>query len=379
VRDERLRIITNDDIRDRISMPDALQAYDTVLREYYAGNAVARPRIDVWSPTSNPEQFYQWGTMEGLSRHFGVFVTRMKSDIAYFGQKPDGTRTQEKFNTRPGLYCGLLWVFDIHTGTPLAIIQDGYLQHLRSGAKAGLAARATARPDAGVVGMLGSGGMARSHLRAFAAVRSIKQVRVYSPTRANREAYAREMEAELRLPVEPVDAPQAAVQDAQLIACCTSAIEPVLHGAWIPEGAFISVVKGSTELDAAAWERVGAVLSFARPGDEEEHRPSRGAVDGLSGHHRAYVAGQPEEYAAFPVERMTGHSRRPPLRYFKEILADAARGREDDREIIVFGGGRDAVQGLQFAAVAGLAWRLAEQRDLGHVLPDEWFLETERN
>lgn len=46
-----------------------------------------------------------------------------------------------------------------------------------------------ARPDAEVVGMLGSGGMAETHMRSFMAVRNIRKLQIYSPTRANREAF----------------------------------------------------------------------------------------------------------------------------------------------------------------------------------------------
>ncbi len=52
---------------------------------------------------------------------------------------------------------------------------------MRVGALYGLGAKYLAKKDASVMGMIGSGGMARSHLRAFAAVRKIRKVKVYSP------------------------------------------------------------------------------------------------------------------------------------------------------------------------------------------------------
>ena len=379
-----MRIISNEELRPIVGIGDVLQAYEAVLREYYQGNATARPRIDVIAPTSTPGHFYQWGTMEGLSRHFGIFVTRMKSDVAYFVEKADGSRTQEKFNTRPGLYCGLLWVFSIETGTPLAIIQDGYVQHLRVAATAGLAARECALPGAGVVGMLGSGGMARSHLRAFAAVRPIRMVRVYSPTKANREAFAREMQADLEIPVEPVDSPEAAVRQAQIIACCTSAIEPVLRGPWIPDGAFISIVKGHIELDQRAWQRVDRVVQFTRGGESGGSAgpagpPRQGRSGVLSGPFPSYVAGSTEDFAAIPeAQEEQPAPVRPPSVSFQDVLEGNVLARSNEREVISMSGSGGG-QGLQFAAVAGLVCRLAEQHDLGHRVPTEWFLQTERN
>lgn len=375
-----MRLLSNDDLRPHLGLTAVMAAYETVLREYYAGRAVARPRIDVWSPTSRPDHFYQWGTMEGLSRQFGVFVTRMKSDIAYFETKADGTRTQEKFNTRPGLYCGLMWVFSIETGTPLAILQDGYVQHLRVAAKAGLAAREAALPGPVVIALLGSGGMARSHLQAFAAVRPIRAVRVYSPTRANRERFATEMSTALGLDVQAVDRAETAVRGAQVVACCTSAIEPILRGDWLADGAFVSTVKGHAELDDTAWSRTAHVIDFGK-GDAQDVRakalPQEG-VGSLSGKFQAYAAGPPGDFGLLPRGRNSAKELQRPRVFFQDILAGRAAGRTDACQIIGMGGG-ESLQGLQFAAVAGLVCQLAEERDLGRILPDEWFLQSERN
>ena len=58
-----------------------------------------------------------------------------------------------------------------------------------------------AREDACDVGIFGSGGMARSYLEAFYEVRKLRRVRVYSPTQANREKFAREMTGKLDIEV----------------------------------------------------------------------------------------------------------------------------------------------------------------------------------
>jgi ornithine cyclodeaminase/alanine dehydrogenase-like protein (mu-crystallin family) len=43
-----------------------------------------------------------------------------------------------------------------------------------------------AREDARAVGMIGSGGMARSHAESFLLARKIERIQVYSPTKAHR-------------------------------------------------------------------------------------------------------------------------------------------------------------------------------------------------
>ena len=139
-----------------------------------------RPRIDVYVPTEQePEGYWRWGTMEGASKELGVFAIRMKSDVVTWPHHADGTSTEEKYCVEPGTYCGLVMLFSTRNGEPLAMINDGHLQHMRVGGGAGLGAKYLAREDAQVVGMIGSGGMARTYLEAFSCVRDIKKVRVY--------------------------------------------------------------------------------------------------------------------------------------------------------------------------------------------------------
>ena len=52
-------------------------------------------------------------------------------------------------------------------GEPLALMNDGYIQHMRVGGCAGLGAETLARADAEVLGLVGSGGMARTYLEAI--------------------------------------------------------------------------------------------------------------------------------------------------------------------------------------------------------------------
>ncbi len=129
--------------------------------------------------------------MEGGSTG-GYFAIRMKSDVVY-EREYEGVRTQEKYCVRPGRYCGLVFLTDVETGAPLAIINDGHLQHLRVAADSAIGTDLMAREDCRALGMLGSGGMAASHVEALLEVRKIERIKVFSPTRANRERFAAEI------------------------------------------------------------------------------------------------------------------------------------------------------------------------------------------
>src|ERR671910_3139605 len=180
-------ILNNDDVKQVLTMEITMNALDQAYQELTRQEAVCRPRIDIQIPTKDPEKIYQWGTMEGGATS-GYFAIRMKSDVIY-EQEYQGAITQEKYCVRPGRFCGLILLTSIENGEPLALINDGYLQHMRVGADSGIGAKHMAREDAEIVGMVGSGGMARSHADSFLLARKIKRIQVYSPTRAHREEY----------------------------------------------------------------------------------------------------------------------------------------------------------------------------------------------
>ena len=108
---------------------------------------------------------------------------------------------------RPGLYCGLILLTSVENAEPLAFINDGHLQHMRVGADGGIGVKYLANEDAEVVGMLGSGGMARTHMQAFTRVRKIEKLQVFSPTQENRERFGREMAEKYNIEVKVCEPP----------------------------------------------------------------------------------------------------------------------------------------------------------------------------
>src|SRR5713101_916647 len=126
--------LNNEDVAKVLTMDRCMDALDEGLREYYAGDATCRPRVDVWAPCDVPDAYFQWGSMEGTSKRWRVFASRVKSDIAHFEKTGDNVYTHEYFCREPGTFCGLILLFSLVNGEPLAIINDGVLQHLRVGA-----------------------------------------------------------------------------------------------------------------------------------------------------------------------------------------------------------------------------------------------------
>ena len=141
----------------------------------------------------------------------------------------------------------MLIMFNARDGMPMAFINDGFLQHMRVAGGAGLGVKYLARPDSHMVGMIGSGGMARTYLEAFAAVRQITKVKVYSPSQNNAKVYAKEMTEKFNIEVIPVGSAREAVKDVDIVSCCTSSIDPVFKTACEPGMHITDVTWDETE------------------------------------------------------------------------------------------------------------------------------------
>ena len=179
------------------------------------GEAIFRPRIDTYVPCDREDGYYRFGTVEGASG--GFYAVRLKSDIVHWPVGADGSVSENKYCVQPGTFCGLVILYNCGNGEPLAIMNDGNLQHMRVGGAAGIGTRLLARQDASVVGMIGSGGMARTFLEAYAVVRPLKKVKVFSRNPDNRKRYADEMSKALDLDVVAVDSAREAVRGVDIV------------------------------------------------------------------------------------------------------------------------------------------------------------------
>jgi alanine dehydrogenase len=363
-------LIDNDAVRRVLTPELARKALEAAYRDLATAEAVCRPRIDIRIPTRDPEKFYQWGTMEGGSTG-GYFAIRMKSDIVY-EREYEGVRTQEKYCVRPGRYCGLVFLTDVETGAPLAIINDGYLQHLRVAADSALGADLMAREDCRTLGMLGSGGMAESHVAALLEVRGIERLRVYSPTRAHRERFAAEMAERHDIDCAACDEPRAAYEGADILAACTDSALPVIRGKWLEPGMHVVSIGGRP--DDAARARFDRTLRLGTA-PAPLGRPELATADEYLG----YLA-RPQD----PRWQTSRMGRRAPQVTgrgddvdFADIMSGKSPGRTSPEQITY--SERGNIQGAQFFAVAAAVYEAARRAGLGRELPTDWFLQEIRD
>ncbi|HEU0167469.1 MAG TPA: hypothetical protein VFS62_06815 [Chloroflexota bacterium] len=135
-------------------------------------------------------------------------------------------------------------LFDGASRALLALMDYGILNSLRVGATAGVAARHLAPSGATTLGLIGSGWQATPQVLAVqAALPALRRVRVYSPTKAHREAFAETMTDQTGLEVEPVGSIQDALRDADVVDLCApghhDVREPLFDPAWVRPGALV--------------------------------------------------------------------------------------------------------------------------------------------
>jgi ornithine cyclodeaminase/alanine dehydrogenase-like protein (mu-crystallin family) len=146
--------------------------------------------------------------------------------------------TQMPGNAAKGLpsMMATLLLMDRQTGALLSVMEATSLTNLRTAAVSGVAVRQFTRAEPLTVALLGSGASARTHAQAIRAVRDVKELRIWSPRAANRDKCALELNA------VPCNCAREACADADVVVTVTLSKEPVVHGAWIKQGALICAV-----------------------------------------------------------------------------------------------------------------------------------------
>ncbi|HEY1394269.1 MAG TPA: ornithine cyclodeaminase family protein, partial [Methylibium sp.] len=157
-------------------------------------------------------------------------------------------------------HTATIFLLDPQTGAPLAVMDGRLITEMRTAAVSAVATRLLARPDAQVLALLGSGVQARSHYEALKLVRPFTQIRVWSRTPEHARRFADEIGA-------IATTAEDAVRGADVVVTATSAVEPVLQGAWLKPGCHVNAVGAPRpnwrELDDAAMSNLLFVDSRA--------------------------------------------------------------------------------------------------------------------
>ncbi len=184
------------------------------------------------------------------------------------GSKFAGSKTISA-SVKNGLVSYLITLFDQNDSRLAALIDGNRVTGLRTAGTSAAALKRLLPQRPIVAAVVGSGFEARAQLRAAARVCSLAEVRVSSPTQANRDRFASELTDELGLPVSARNSAQDAVRGADLILCAARSRDesPTLMAEWVDDNATVVSVGSTTpsqrELDAALIGRAAMVVADA--------------------------------------------------------------------------------------------------------------------
>ena len=357
-------ILSNDDAETVLTMGGAIAALEELYRDLGKGSAVNRPRTDLFTPTAaeagtDMPSAHQFKTLDGAIPRLGVASIRVTSDIVGF-PAVDGIRRRIKIPAAAGKrFVGLVFLFSSATGELVAIVQDGLLQRFTVGAINAIGAKYLAREDAAIVGLIGAGGQAGPQLAALKEVRPIRRVRVYSPSEAERTAFARSAAASYDLEVEAVATAEAAVAGADIAVTATNSRRPFFPSDWLAPGMHLSCMQRDEAMDDC-FSAADIVVLHTRLKEREYASTDFAAMEAK---HDFVIRDHPERslnWDDFPDlgELVAGKTER--------------RVRSDQRTLFLNSTGI----GAQFTALAHLIYARSRERGLGRDLPGDWFTES---
>jgi alanine dehydrogenase len=324
-------LVLNDaDVRQSLPMVDAVAAIEAACHEQVAGDAVYAERVNFRLPNG-------WMRLMPAGLLASGVIGYKEFHLICSAEAP-----AEVAEVRYAFH-----LFDAISGRLLAMLDANYLTATRTGAAAGVATRYLAPADASRVGIIGSGAEASTQIDAVAAVRPVKQVRVYSRGAERRERFAREVGERHGIASVAVDSPRAAIADAEIliVATNTAGTGVALEGSWLHRGLHVSSI-GSTlatqrEIDPAVWEFADRIVLDTRRLLDE-------SGDALA----AREAGAVDERKIAELQ---------------DVVTQRAPGRESAGETTLY---KSVGTALQDVAVAYRAYQQARARGVGREVPD---------
>lgn len=361
-------ILSNEEIADLLPMSECLAWMEDAYRELGGDRAISRPRTDMVAPAQDDGR-YIFKTMDGLLPKYEIAALRLNSDVIRWTAESSSLLKKKVPAGTGGTWIGLVLLFSTRTGEPLAILPDGVIQQLRVAATQAIGAKYLARPDAAVYAQIGSGWQASGQAWAMAHVRKFREIRVYSPTKSNRERLAATLRDRLGIAVRAVNDAAEAARGADIVGSATNSLTPAVEYDWLSPGAHVNAVKTS-DVDVEVLHHCQQVVLHTHIGEPANYVIGRGEQPIFGHDPKEILGGAVAEARAARVPRQFDPRGRPDL---SQIVSGAVAAAPPGSLTCFL---NNMGHGVQFAAVGALALDRARRRRIGRTIPTEWFTQT---
>ncbi|MBM3291914.1 ornithine cyclodeaminase family protein [Candidatus Bathyarchaeota archaeon] len=223
--------LTQDDVKKVLDMPSTIQAVEDGFREMGKKAIEMPPRVYLHFPKGVLIAMPAY--MPGLGAAGTKLVT----------VHPDN----KKEHNLPAVIARII-LNSPENGLPLAIMDGTYITALRTGAAGAVGIKYLANENSEIVGLCGAGVQGRSQIMGLMEVRkNIKLVKVFDIIPNTLNAFIKEMQ-ELYTSTKfvPVNNPEQATIDSDIIITCTPSPTPFIKGEWLKKGAHVSAIGADT-------------------------------------------------------------------------------------------------------------------------------------
>ncbi|MDG6244066.1 MAG: alanine dehydrogenase [Methanolobus sp.] len=295
------------DVKRIIDMPLTLNAVENGFREHGLKH-VQMP----------PKSYLYFNKHKGDLRTMPSFVE--EQDIA--GVKIVNVHTNNREKGLPTVMAVIV-LNSAQTGAPLAIMDGTHITDMRTGAAGGVAAKYLARKDSHVVGMVGTGGQARTQLIALSNVMDIEEVRMTCRNISHCTSFESDMKQFLAADFKSKDTVRD-VCDCDILITTTPVREPLVRSEWVREGTHINAIgadaRGKQELDPALLKRSTIIV------DDIVQASHSGEIN--------------VPFSAGVISQSDIHAE------LGEVIAGIKHGRQSDNEVTIFDSTGLAIQDL---------------------------------
>ena len=256
-------IISDDDVRKHLTMAECIEAMDVCFSDFAEGKAKTLPRLRyrVDAP-DDAEREYFANVHVGAVPSYGMACVRAGSNMLAKGGAPGRKTTSSPDATN----WTVIILYDLNNAEPVAFMHESHLSGVRVGATTGVAVDKVAREDVVELGLFGTGRQAKANCEAICTARpSIKRVKVYSPTRKNREVFPKEVQLP-GVEIIPVESSEEVLTGVDIVCSMTNSTKPTFNGDLLEPGQMVISVANSDvtlkrhEVDETTFTRASDIV-----------------------------------------------------------------------------------------------------------------------
>jgi ornithine cyclodeaminase/alanine dehydrogenase-like protein (mu-crystallin family) len=245
--DRKTLILSASEVLSCLDQEEVFSVVEETFRETGLGRTILPPKLFMYLPGEGHNDFLFAGPASVPSaKAVGVKIV-----TGYRGNP-------EKFGL-PHILAVMV-LTDPENGYPLALFDGTHLTTFRTGAMTAVAAKYLARPDSGILAVIGAGTQGRSTARALSRIFSFREIRIHDLHSPAGKKFGEEMGPLLKLSIRLSSQAKEAVEGADIIVTVTSSEGEFVRDEWIKPGAFIASVGSYPELEPALPKNVGKLV-----------------------------------------------------------------------------------------------------------------------